>query len=509
MNENKRIAKNSLILYGKLLISVFLGLWTSRIVLQELGASDFGLYAVVGGIISLLNILSTSMLSTTYRFIAVEIGKGENGNPNYVFNSLFIVHLLLALVLLILGEIAGTFYIKNYLNIDNTKIPDALFVLHFSMIAACFSVVSTPFQGLITAKEDFLTSAVISIIQAVLKLGVAFILIYYASNKLRLYATATAIVILITTVQFYINCRKKYFEIIRWQLNRKLKDYRKILSYNLWILVGALAFVGRSQGSALILNFFFGTVLNAAYGVANQLNHFITNFAKSLNGAAVPQITKSYSGGDQDRSMSLVYSITKYSFFLMLLPTLPLLLSIDEILSLWLSEVPPYTREFVVIMMVNGLLGSISSGFDAAIQATGNIRNYQLIVSLILILSLAAAWVFFSIGFEPYTINIVFLAASLLSIFVGIRFMLKLTEFSLKRYFHKTVFRVISVSVFIVPLYFLRKIFPDSLVGIIIFSVVTVCIVLLIIYSIGLELSERVVVKRYLNKSYHKIFDRN
>lgn len=509
MNDNKRIAWNSIILYGKLLISVFLGLWTSRIVLNELGASDFGLYAVVGGIISLLNVLSTSMVATTYRFIAVEIGRGKDGNTNTVFNTLLIVHLLLALFLLIIGEIAGIYYIKNYLNIEQGKIPDALFVLHYSMIATCFTVISIPYQGLITAKEDFLTSAIINIVQAVLKLGVAFSLIYYTNNKLRLYAITTTIVILFTSLQFYFNCRKRYFDIIKWHINRNIREYRKVLNYNFWILIGALAHVGRSQGSALILNLFFGTVINAAYGVANQLNNFISHFVKSLNGAAVPQITKSYSGGDRGRSMSLVYSITKYSFFLMLLPVIPILLSIDEILSLWLKEVPVYTKEFVVIMMINGLLGSICSGFDAAIQATGNIRNYQVTISIILLSSLLISYLLFTtLGVEPYFINIIFLLASFISILIGIRFMSKLTSFSLKQYLIKTISRVVGVTVFISPLYFLRLLFSDSLLGVIIFSILTLVITLLIIYFVGLELSERIIVRRYANKSYHKIFNR-
>jgi len=326
---------------------------------------------------------------------------------------------------------------------------------------------------------------------------------------LRLYAITTTIVILFTSLQFYFNCRKRYFDIIKWHINRNIREYRKVLNYNFWILIGALAHVGRSQGSALILNLFFGTVINAAYGVANQLNNFISHFVKSLNGAAVPQITKSYSGGDRGRSMSLVYSITKYSFFLMLLPVIPILLSIDEILSLWLKEVPVYTKEFVVIMMINGLLGSICSGFDAAIQATGNIRNYQVTISIILLSSLLISYLLFTtLGVEPYFINIIFLLASFISILIGIRFMSKLTSFSLKQYLIKTISRVVGVTVFISPLYFLRLLFSDSLLGVIIFSILTLVITLLIIYFVGLELSERIIVRRYANKSYHKIFNR-
>lgn len=508
MSGNKRIVKNSIILYVRLIISSFLGLFTARIVLQELGASDFGLYAVVGGIVALLNFFSTSMIATTFRFIAVEIGKGDKGNANKIFNTSLTIHLFLAFIILIFAEIAGSFYVTNYLNVDKSKITDALFVLHFSILATFFTVISIPFQALITATEDFFTSALINLIQAVLRLGAALALMFFVTDKLATYAILTAIVIFFSTVQFYIHCYRKYFTIIKWNFNKNFSDYHSLISYNLWILVGTIAHIGRSQGSVLILNAFFGTIVNAAYGVANQLNGFIMYFTKNLNQATVPQITKSYSAGQQGRSMSLVYSITKYSFFLMLLPTVPLIFSMDEILKLWLKDVPVWTNEFVIVMLVNGLLGCLSSGFDAAIQATGKIKNYQLSYSVILLSSLTVAYFLFSLGFKPYFINITFLISSFIMIIIGIRYMIKLTDFSLKYYATKTLFRVLLVVSLLIPLYFLRMIITESFMGLIVFSIFSVVFTLTIIFLVGLEISEKIVLKNYAIEAYTRLMKR-
>ncbi len=509
MSENKRIAKNSVILYIRLIVYSFIGIWTSRIVLHELGASDFGLYAIVGGIIALLNFISTSMLATTYRFIAIEIGKKEGSDPNRIFNTSFIVHVLLAILFLILAETGGVFYVKHYLNIAHDKIPDALFVLHCSILATCISVISVPFQGLIVAKEKFFVSALLNVLQAILTLGIAISLTISPGNKLHLYAIGIAGVIVFISILFYGYCRSTNYQIIKFRINRNLADYKTIINYNFWILVGTIAFVARVQGSAVILNLFFGTLLNAAYGIANQLNNFVMYFSKNLNQAAVPQITKNYSGGDTLRSMALVYSITKYAFFLMLLPTIPIILSIDQILALWLKEVPQYTREFVIIMLINGLLNTVGSGFDAAIQATGKIRNYQVAISAILLLSLGVTALLFYEGLPPFALNIVFLTASVTTTVIAIYFMIKLTSFNFSQYFKLTLVRCLKVSICIVPLYLLRLIFSDSLFGVGIFSFIAVIVILASIYFLGLEVSEKSLVDSFLKKIFIKVSPKN
>jgi hypothetical protein len=193
----------------------------------------------------------------------------------------------------------------------------------------------------------------------------------------------------------------------------------------------------------------------------------------------------------------------------MLLPTIPLLLSVDEFLGLWLTDVPSYTTEFVIIMLVNGLLSSLSSGFDAAIQATGDIKNYQITVSIILLSSLIVSYFLFYLGSEPYIINIVFLIASCVSVWIGIRFMRKLTEFTIRHYFQKTISKVLSVLILLIPLYFIRMFFPDSILSVILFSIFSVSLILVVIYFVGLELSERHILRRYLFIIYHKVANFN
>jgi O-antigen/teichoic acid export membrane protein len=225
MNENKRIVANSFVLYIQLFITTVIGLYTTRIVLLQLGADDFGLYSVVGGIVSMMGFLSTAMLSTSYRYIAVELGKGDQGDPNRVFNTTLVIHLALSLVLLILGETLGIWYIKNYLNIDPSKISDAIFVLHWSVIASVLSIAIVPFQGLITARENFKLRALVDIIKALLKLAFTILLILYLGNKLRAYALMMALALTLPSILLIIYARKRDSKIVAWKFNRKKSDY--------------------------------------------------------------------------------------------------------------------------------------------------------------------------------------------------------------------------------------------------------------------------------------------
>ncbi len=221
MGENKKIAINSGILYLRLIITTVIGLYTSRIILLQLGAKDYGLYAVVGGVISMMNFLNTTMLATTYRYLAVEIGKGEKGNPNRIFNTSLVIHLSLTVVLVIIAETLGVWYIHNYLNVAPEKIPDALFVLHATVIATIFTIVSIPFQGLITAQEKFIVRAGIETIRAILKLGLIFLLIYYTGNKLRAYSIIMIFVMAVPPVLYWLYSQAKA-EILQISLSERL-----------------------------------------------------------------------------------------------------------------------------------------------------------------------------------------------------------------------------------------------------------------------------------------------
>jgi len=437
MSDNKRIAKNSLLLYIRLIISIVIGLYTSRLVLLALGADDYGLYAVVGGIVGMLNFLNTSMSSTTSRYLAVEIGKYDKGNPNKAFNTSLVIHIIFIFVLVFFAETVGVWYINNHLNIAPDRISDARFVLHLSVLATVFSVLSTPFQGLITINEKFNVRVIIEIFRTLLRLVFVIWLVSFTGDKLLFYAVMMVVVTILPSVLFIGYCYIYNIDIVRWKWNPVKSDYYDMLSFTGWILLGTIAYLGVRQGAAVIINIFFGTALNASFGIASQVFNYITMFVQNLRQAAVPQIMKSHSSGDDERSMILVYAITKYSFFVMLIPTIPLMLSINSVLEFWLKDVPEYTKSFVILMLINGLISSLGSGFDSIFQAAGQIKKVQTWYSIVMLATLPMAYLVFSFDYPPYSISIVMIFATLVLRVIFLKEITKLTSFTMANYLKK------------------------------------------------------------------------
>ncbi len=507
MIGNKKIAVNSVILFLRLVVTTVIGLYTSRVVLIQLGAKDYGLYVVVGGIVTMMSFLNITMLTTTYRFLAVELGKTEKGYPNKVFNTSLVIHIMLSIVLIIISETVGIWYIKAHLNIISEKIPDAIFVLHFTVLATAFNILSVPFQGLITAKENFIVRALIEILRAVIKLILVFFLIEYLGNKLRAYSIIMAIAMVVPSTSFILYCYINYWEVVKIKINKKIDDYIEMLKFSGWILLGAIAHISVRQGAALIINIFFGTALNAAFGIASQVYNYIMMFVRNLNQAAVPQIMKSQSGGDSKRSLELVYSISKYAFFMMMLPSVPILLSINSILVIWLKKVPNYTKEFVVLMIVNGLIGVLASGFDAVIQATGNIRKNQIFYSVIMISTLPLSYILYKLNFAPYFITVATILATFSYLIVQIFILKEITDFNFYDYWRRTLFPVFLVLLFVIPQFILNYFIDDSrdVGSVIMFSFISILLTIVSIFLIGLNRREKQVIFNLISKVRQKI----
>lgn len=496
MSENRTIAKNSVILYTRLLITTVIGLYSSRVILLELGADNFGLYAVVGGIVAMMNLMSTTMISTSNRFIAVEIGKKGKNNSNRIFNTLILLHIIFGILLLLIVEIAGVWYITTYLNVAVEKIPDALFVLHLSAVAAVISTINMPYQGLITVHEKFSVKAMVETAHSLLHLGAVFLLIYHTGNKLRAYTTYVLVIQLFSALVYFLYSKVKYSEIVTWRINRILNDYREVTRFFGWQFVYVAGAVGSRQGGAIILNLFFGTVLNAAFGIANKINEFVFSFVKNLNQAAVPQIMKSYSGGNQERSLTLIYKLSKFTFFIMLVPSVPIILSIDSILVLWLKEVPKYTAWFVVLRMISGLISCLESGFDTTIDATGNIRKTKTIFSLLFLSTLPIAYILFKLNFPPHSIIFLVIISEIIFIIAQTKILTALTNFKIQEYFLQTLLPVFLVISLVLPQYFLRFVFGEGILNLFGISLASLILTLATIFFVGLNKEERIIIKR-------------
>ena len=500
IKDNTLIFKNSGILFFRLLFTSVLGLFTSRFIIQSLGASDFGLYNVVGGVVVMMAFLNTVMTSTTYRFIAFEMGKGDKESVNKVFNLSLIIHLCMAILVLLFTETIGVYYVKNYLNVEVGKISDAVFILRFSTYGTVLSIISIPFQGLVTAKENFATQATIEVIRSILGLFIAIVIVYYLGNKLKLYALLIAIGSIVPSVLFFVYCKRKYSEVVKWNFQKEKSSYKEMIGYTGWLMFGTAAWVGQRQGSELIINAFFGTLLNAALGIANMVNSIVLMFARNLGQAAIPQITKSISSGNTDRTKTLVAYISKYTFFLMLFPALPILLETDFILKLWLGELPAYTVLFCRLIITNALMECFNAGISSLILGTGKIKIFMIIGGIISLISLPIAYLLFKIGYPPYTILLIYISTTVINIVVSQFLLKKIINFNVAFLLKTSYLKIVYVSVLVAPAFLIRDIFPAGLLRFILFSVFAVCWLLSAIYFAGIEKKEKDILKQLVVK---------
>ncbi len=419
MKENtpQAILLNSIILYVRLIVTAICGLFTTRFALQALGSDDFGLFAVVGGIISFIAILNTIMLSTSNRFIATAIGKNNPELINKTFNVNLIIHIAIAIITIVVLGPLGRLYILHYINYDG-NIDNVLMVYYISLICSAFSFIGVPYNGLLLAKERFIVFCSADIIGAVLRMVVSFLLIYYFSDKLFIYALILGFTTGAPTILFYLYCHKIFpvYTKFRWITEKKI--YKEIFSFSVWVGYGALATVGKTQGAALIINRFFNTLMNTAYGIANTVNGILLTFAHNVTKSIAPQITKSYAAGDINKSENLVVLSSKIAYFLMLLVSSPFIVAPEFIFTIWLGEVPQYVVIFTHLIIIDALIGSLNAGIPEMIFASGKIKSYQLIVNTIFIISIAAGYFTLLLGYPAYFIQIVYIAFSVIVLIV-------------------------------------------------------------------------------------------
>lgn len=447
MNENKKIAVNSIIIFFRLVVTSLVALYASRVVLDALGASDYGLYNVVGGIVTMLNVMNSAMLSTTYRYIAFEMGKGKNGDIRKIFNTCFQIHIFFALFIVLLGLTVGEWYIDNYLNVAEGKLHDAKYVFQISLITAAIATLLVPFQGLIVALEKFSVNAIIDIVSFSFRLAIIMLFIYTDDNRLRLYSILQLSYNLLSCSLYLIYCLKNYLAIIRWKIYEDWKLCKEMFSYAAWTFFGAFAAYGKTQGSAIVVNFFFGTVVNAAFAVANQVESFILMFARSLSSAAVPQITKNFSGGNESRSIKLTSYISKYTFLLMSLVAFPIMLELEFLLGIWLKEIPDGTVLFCQLTVLGGLIGCLGEGISALINATGNIKMYQIIFQTFNLLGLPLAFVFYKFAYPAETILILYCVIGILAAFLRVYLLKRIYKFDVRMLFRVSYSKIFIISI--------------------------------------------------------------
>ncbi len=412
--NNKRIAKNTLMLYMRMLISMAVSLYTSRITLNALGVEDYGIYNVVGGFVGMFSMLSGSLSSAISRFITFELGRGDQKRLNTVFSTSVIIQLVLSLIIVVLVESFGVWFLTHKMVIPADRIFAAKWVLHLSLLSFVFGLISLPYNATIIAHEKMSAFAYLSLLDVFWKLLIAYLLTMTLSDRLILYASLLCGISLVMRLIYGIYCKLNFEECknFRWVFDQKL--FKEMFGFAGWNLIGASSAVLRDQGGNILINTLGGgPVVNAARGIASQVNAavggFVSNFMTALN----PQITKSYASGDYKYMMTLIFQGARLSFYMLLILSLPIIISTSYILTLWLNIVPEYTVIFVRLVLVFAMCESISNPLITAMLATGNIKNYQIVVGGLQLMNLQLSYVLLKLGFPAYFVLVVAIFISL------------------------------------------------------------------------------------------------
>lgn len=487
---NKKILLNTGVVYARLVITTLIGLLSSRYVLLALGASDFGLYAVVGGVISMLNILSAAMYTTTQRFINVEMGNPQ-GNLNRIFNISLVLHFGFAILIFLVAETIGLYYIYNYLNVSVEKFSDAVFVFHISTIAAAVGIINVPFQALIQANEKFIQLAAVDILNSITRLLLIVGLLYIEGNSLRLYAIGMSALTVFTLCFYFFACQLQWRKVVEFHIYKKKEIYKKILVFNNYVALGAFSYISRTQASNMLVNYFFGTIVNAAFAIGYTIENYCMIFLSCVGSAAEPQIAQNYAGNNQ-RSVFLTEILNRISIFLVLLIVVPLFVEIDFVLKLWLKNIPDGTSLICSLTLLSALVRVLFGGMDKIVQASGKNKWFQISGSIIQLSVLPIGYIYYRMGYPAYTIITIYIYATIASSIVSFYLLWRILDFDVKNYFlhvHIPAFKVLSVVAFYVYLY--SRISVNTVLEHVMGIIACFLVAVGVIFLLGLSTEER------------------
>lgn len=458
-DDNKRIAKNTIYIYFRILVTTFVGLITTRYVLKLLGVSDYGLYCVVGGVLGLLGLVSGALSMTTTRFINYEMGK-KDGDVNRIFNICQYMHAGLALIILLLAETIGVYYVLNVLNVTPDKRADAMFVFQVSTVVSCLGILNVPYSSLLLAFEKFGIEAAMSIFNTFFKLFIVIALFHIPGNTLRYYALGMSLITLITFIVYHYIDYKKWPQVVRLIKIPPLKEFRDMFIYNNFNILSSLSIVCRTQGSTLLINYFFGTLVNGAFAVAYSVQQYVLTLTDNIDRAAAPQIVQNVSRGDSHRSGSLVNSIGKISILVMELAYFPLSVEIESILKLWLGDVPEGTAIFCQYTLLVAVVAATSAGMGQVINASGKIKWFKIQMATLYVLVIPVAFFLFKMGCPPYTILLLFVISDFLSRINQLILMKYILKYDVMEFVKKAYLPPLKVFAIMLVYCFLYRLLP-------------------------------------------------
>lgn len=446
IEDNKRIARNTLLLYFRMMLIMGSSLYIARVLLNILGVEDYGVYNVVGGVVAMLSFVTNSLSAASSRFITFALGKGDFKNQQNVFANIQAIHLLFALTILLVAETIGLWFLNNYIQVPAGRESAAFWVFQFSTVTAALSIVTVPYNASIIANERMDAFAYISILDASLKLGIVLILGNVPFDKLTFYALLLCCAQAVIQFIYILYCKRHFKETLVLPRIDK-EQFKEILSFAGWTMNGNLAVMGNTQGLNILLNMFFGPAVNAARAVAVQVQAAIQSFCVSFQMALNPQLTKSYAQGDFTHMHQLLIASSKFSFFLILFLSLPACLEAPVVLKWWLGVVPEHTVHFLRLIIWTSLIGALSNPIIISVHATGVIKKFQLIEGCTLLLTVPLAYIGLKVyPFAPEFVFVVLIIVEVVTQYVRLRIVLPMIQMKMRPYIMKVIIPLIKVT---------------------------------------------------------------
>jgi Na+-driven multidrug efflux pump len=476
------------ILYGRMLLTIGVSLYSTRLILNALGSTDYGIFNLIAGVIAMLAFLNTAMATSTQRYLSFHQGRNDSGILKKIFTNSLLLHILIGFIIVIGLEIASFFLFDGFLNIPRHRIESARVIYHFMVGSVFFTITVVPFISSLNAHENMLWIAVVSIVEALLKLVIALLLTNMTIDKLSIYGLLTALVSLLVLFLHMGYCLKKYEECTFdkfWLADKSLM--KELTSFAGWNLFGSLCTLGRVEGFAILFNLFFGTLINAAYGIANQVAGQLSFFSVTILQALNPQIMKSEGADNRNRMLRLSMIASKFSFFLLAILAIPIIFEMNYILKFWLKNVPEFTVIFCRLILIGTLVNQLTIGLQSALQATGKIKAYQIIVGSLILFNLPLAYLLLKQGFSVYSTLISYIVIEFIACSLRILFLKKIAGLSITEYLSRVILREVfpilcSISVcflvmknFDMNYRFLITIFLSSIVFIVSIYFVGLC----------------------------------
>lgn len=488
--DHKRIAKNTILLYFRMFFTMGVSLYTSRVILRELGVEDFGVYSVVGGVVTMLGFLNGAMTSGTQRYLSFALGRNDQLELKKNFSATLTIHIAIAAIALLIAESFGLWFINNELVIPADRMVAANWVYQFSILSLIVTITQVPYISMLIAHERMNIFALIGIADICLKLGVILSLQYFTIDKMALYSGLLFGVTLIITLTYRLYC-SRHFSATKYKFIWESSRFKELISYAGWNVWGNLASVGCDQGLNILINIFFGPAVNAARAISFQVSSALGQFAVGFQMAMNPQLVKSYAAGHTDQMLALMNKGCKFSFLLMYLVIVPILFHTYYVLELWLGIVPEYTVIFCQLILITSLINTISGPLMTAVQATGKIKLYQSVVGGILLLNVPISYIFLKLGYPPQTTITIMIIIAIIALVARLLTIQRLLPFSALSFLKSVVLRPFTIGIITFVAYYYIELKTDGFFGLVLSLLVVELLAILLVATIGINRDER------------------